>query len=98
MKRGILCFSLLLALFSISSPTLARDLGWEPPKTWIFVVGVLSWKHSETFGSFPVENRRDNELVKFFKEAGVPDLQIVYLQDKQATQQNIDRSFNEQLR
>jgi hypothetical protein len=88
------CFILqLLPQFAI-----AKDLGWQPQKTWIFVVGVLSWKHSETYGSFPVKNRRDNLLVDFFKESGVPDSQIVYLQDKQATQQRIDRAFTEVLK
>src|SRR3954468_13347935 len=76
----------------------AKDLGWQPQKTWVFVVGVLSWKYSDMFGSFPVKNRRDNTLVDFFKQGGVPDSQIVYLQDKQATQQRIDNAFTEQLK
>src|SRR5947207_5845095 len=76
----------------------AKDLDWQPPKTWVFVVGVLSWKHAETYGSFPVKNRRDNALVDFFKQSGVPESQIVYLQDKQATQQRIDSAFTEQLK
>src|SRR5436309_12870265 len=76
----------------------AKDLGWQPQKTWIFVVGVLSWKHSETYGSFPVKNRRDNALVEFFEQNGVPDSHIVYLQDQQATQQRIDAAFSEQLK
>lgn len=76
----------------------AKDLGWQPQKTWVFVVGVLSWKNSDMFGSFPVKNRRDNTLVDFFKQSGVPDSQIVYLQDKKATQQRIDSAFTEQLK
>jgi hypothetical protein len=88
---------LLLHLFL---PTLApaKDLGWQPEKTWVFVVGVLSWKHSEQFGSFPAKNRRDAALVDFFKQSGVPESQIVYLQDKQASQQRIDNAFSEQLK
>jgi hypothetical protein len=78
--------------------TAAKDLGWQPRKTWVFVVGVLSWKHSETYGSFPVKNRRDNALVEFFAQSGVPESQIVYLKDKQATQQQIDSAFTEQLK
>ena len=50
------------------------------------------------FGSFPVKNRRDAALVDFFKQSGVPESQIVYLQDKQATQQRIDSAFSEQLK
>jgi hypothetical protein len=90
--------SALLILQLLPQFAAAKDLGWQPQKTWVFVVGVLSWKHSETFGSFPVKNRRDNTLVDFFKQSGVPDSQIVYLQDKQATQQRIDAAFSDQLK
>src|SRR5436305_5842794 len=76
----------------------AKDLGWQPKKTWVFVVGVLSWKHSETFGSFPVKNRRDHSLVEFFQQTGVPESQIVYLHDKQTTQERIDNAFTDQLK
>jgi hypothetical protein len=97
MKRRRLFF-LLLALSCISSPAFAKDLGWQPQKTWVFAVGVLGWKHADVYGSFPVKNRRDKILVDFFKERGVPDSQIVYLQDKQATQTQIDTAFTEQLK
>ena len=50
------------------------------------------------FGSFPVKNRRDAALVDFFKESGVPETQVVYLQDKQATQQQIDSAFSATLK
>jgi len=96
--RKRVCWFLLLLLLSLPYAVPAKDLGWQPQKTWVFVVGVLSWKHSETFGSFPVKNRRDNALVDFFKQSGVPEAQIVYLQDKQATQQRIDSAFAEQLK
>ena len=75
-----------------------KDLGWQPDKTWVFAVGVLSWKHSDIYGSFPVKDRRDNALVDFFKQRGVADSHIVYLQDKQATQGRIDAAFTEQLK
>ncbi|MEY2559977.1 MAG: hypothetical protein QOG51_392, partial [Verrucomicrobiota bacterium] len=99
MKFRITRFSVtLVILFLFPNFASARALGWQPRKTWVFVVGVLSWKHSETFGSFPVKNRRDNTLVDFFKQNGVPEAQIVYLQDKQATQSRIDSAFTEQLK
>src|SRR5664279_526383 len=87
---------LLPFLNPLSAP--AKELGWQPEKTWVFVVGVLSWKHHEMFGSFPVKNRRDAALVDHFKQRGVPETQIVYLQDKQATQQKIDRDFSTALK
>src|ERR1051325_2654960 len=75
-----------------------EQLDWDPAHTWIFAVGVLHWKHSEMFGSFPVKERRDAELVDFFRQHGVPEKQIVYLQDEHGTQQKIDNAFTEQLK
>ncbi len=98
MRISIVRLLFVLLVFQLIPPVVsAKDLGWQPQKTWVFVVGVLSWKHSETFGSFPVKNRRDNMLVEFFQQSGVPESQIVYLKDKQATQQRIDSAFTEQL-
>src|SRR4051812_38470393 len=90
MNSRSLVTSLLIGLVPFSTPVPAKDLGWQPEKTWLFVVGVLSWKHSDIYGSFPVKNRRDNLLVDFFKDRGVPGSQIVYLKDKEATQERID--------
>lgn len=93
------CSLILVALqFMIPTSAPAQELGWEPQKTWVFVVGVLHWKHGDMFGSFPVKNRRDAALVDFFKQNGVPETQVVYLQDKQATQKQIDRAFTAQLK
>ncbi len=88
---------LAILLFSASGAD-PKPLGWAPAHTWIFAVGVLHWKHSEMFGSFPVKDRRDAELVDFFKQQGVPENQIVYLQDRNGTQKRIDAAFNEQLK
>jgi hypothetical protein len=100
MKVQLALCSLALTFLQllVPVPASAKDLGWRPEKTWVFAVGVLSWKHSEMFGSFPVKNRRDTTLVEFFKTTGVPESQIVYLQDTQATQQRIDTAFTQQLK
>jgi hypothetical protein len=97
MKHRTTFCLLLLCTFAIFSSASAKDVGWQPQKTWVFAVGVLGWKHVEMYGSFPVKNRRDSTLVDFFRERGVPESQIVYLQDKQATQARIDSAFAEQL-
>lgn len=93
----LVMFAWWLGLCLISSRAASADPGWEPRQTWLFVVGVLEWRDKETFDSFPVEERRDGELVELFKEKGVPASQIVYLQDKQATQQRIESAFAAQL-
>src|SRR5437764_13418323 len=97
--RVALCPIIFLSLqFAVFAAAPANDVGWQPAKTWLFVVGALSWKHKETFGSFPVKNRRDAALVDCFKKAGVPETQIVYLQEKQAKLQRIDAAFKTQLK
>lgn len=106
MKRLYLLRHCLSCLFAVhvclaaapGSTSKQGDLGWVPAHTWIFAVGVLSWKHSDMFGSFPVKDRRDAELVDFFRRSGVPEERIVYLQDKQATQKEIDTALLEQLK
>lgn len=72
---------------------LAQGRDWQPQRTWVFVVGTLKWKHSDVFNSFPQKNRRDAQLVDFFRQQGVPADQMVYLQDAQATTQRVKTSF-----
>jgi len=87
---GLLCAVLFAP--SIQAET---TLDWEPEKTWVFVVGLLEWEHSEIYASFPeaMKDRRDEQLVRFFQKSGVPGEQITYLQDKQATKKRIEKEF-----
>lgn len=72
---------------------------WNPETTWVFAVGLLEWEDAETFSPFPdaVEGRFDAQLVDSFRESGVPDEQIIYLQDKEATLETIRESLPELL-
>lgn len=72
-------------------------LGWVPERTWLFAVGTLEWKHADSFSPFPQENRRDAALVEFFRAQGVPESQICYLQDRQATTRRIQQALEAQL-
>ncbi|MFQ3671620.1 MAG: caspase family protein [Verrucomicrobiia bacterium] len=72
-------------------------LQWDPDKTSVFIVGTLEWQDAETFAPFPKDNRRDAQLVAWFKKQGVPDNRIVYLQDRQATLQTIRQSLRQLL-
>lgn len=97
---GLLTFKLLAVLWLIllfAPASAARDINWQPQRTWVFVVGILEWKDKESFESFPKENRRDRELVRFFRQQGVPSTQIIYLQDSQATTRNIQSALAQQL-
>ncbi len=85
---------LTLSMFLAAPSTLAQKRDWEPQRTWVFVVGTLRWKHPDMFASFPQQNRRDAELVAFFRQQGVPSEHIVYLRDKEATAKRIQTAFN----
>lgn len=81
---------LLCSLLLASVPSYAAVPGWNPARTWVFVVGLLEWQDSESFESFPQDNRRDRLLVQQFKQAGVPSSNIVHLIDSTATSANIE--------
>ena len=74
-----------------------RARGWNPARTWLFVVGTLEWKHAEYFTPFPQANRRDATLVECLRDQGVPAAQIAYLQDRQATTKGIQQAFEAHL-
>ena len=92
---------LLLALFALGALPVrsqaSEERDWEPRRTWVFVVGTLEWKHEEMWDSFPKKNRRDRELVEFFKAQGVPTAQVLYLRDKEATQRRIESALTNHL-
>lgn len=96
-KRLVAANILLLVLISTAPTALAQKRDWEPQRTWVFVVGTLRFKHSDMFDSFPQKNRRDAELVSFFRQQGVPSTQIVYLRDAEATAKRIQASLATQL-
>lgn len=72
---------------------------WNPETTWIFAVGILEWEHSGVFESFPdaIPNRADQRLIDILQARGVPAEQISYLQDQEATLENIQESLTEVL-
>ncbi len=99
MKKIVLqlCVLALLVSFSVQcaftqKPVPAQS-GWEPQRTWVFFVGLLEWQDTESFASFPQENRRDEILLNELRAGGVPETQIVYLKDKQATTAKIQAEF-----
>lgn len=83
---------MLLAIVC-SSAVCAADADWRPAKTWVFIVGLLEWKHPDFLRSFPKTGRRDTLLAELFKENGVPAEQILLLQDKAATTQEVRESL-----
>jgi hypothetical protein len=95
---------LVALLIVFAAPGLGRaesddELDWDPEHTWVFAVGLLQWEHSDIYPSFPeaMKDRRDEQLVEQFREAGVPDDQITYLEDSEATKERIQKEFRELL-
>jgi hypothetical protein len=70
-------------------------LDWNPKRTFVFVTGILEWEHQEIWSPFPdcQKDRRDRQLVEHFRDAGVPEDQICYLCDAQATKSRIQKAF-----
>jgi RNA binding chromodomain-containing protein len=95
-RLALLALLLLLAPLAVRE-TQAQGRGWEPRKTWVFVVGTLKWKDSASFSSFDQKNRRDAEVVEFFRSQGVPPGQVLYLQDEAATTARIQESLEQLL-
>ena len=89
----------LATLGGASSLHADSDVDWKPKKTWVFAAGLLEWQRSDLWSSFPscMKNRRDEQLVEYFRSAGVPDDQITYLQDAEATKSRIEREFSQLL-
>jgi hypothetical protein len=96
---AILLALLLTVACHVSAPAVAQQLDWDPDRTWFFCVGLLEWQYSDIWSSFPdcQPDRRDEQLVKYFQAAGVPDEQITYLQDAEATKSRIQQQFVELL-
>jgi hypothetical protein len=91
-----LWFAIALMTVAWGNPLRAEtELDWDPAKTSVFVVGLLEWQHPELWSSFPAcqKDRRDQQLVRYFREAGVPDERIAYLGDAQATKERIQQAF-----
>lgn len=70
---------------------------WNPAKTWAFIVGLLEWENVDIYSSFPAEQRRDEQLVDLLIERGVPEDQVWYLQDSDATTEAILAAMEEHL-
>jgi len=96
-KRLFIISALLVCSLGSFSLASAQRRDWEPKRTWVFIVGLLKWKDSETFPSFPQANRRDAQLADYFRREGVPANQLVFLRDEQATSGRVRNQFSEML-
>lgn len=84
-------------VFSTSSASFAAET-WNPKRTWAFFVCLVEWQDKKTFSSFPKNIRKDTVLRDTLKVRGVPDEQIVYLQDSAAKTAVVEQKFVDFLR
>jgi hypothetical protein len=86
---------LFISALGASAQVVGREpsQNWQPGRTFVVAVGILEWQHSDSWDSFPQAGRKDAELVEFFKRAGVPESQILFLKDREATKARIQRSM-----
>lgn len=89
--------SVILLLLHILPVALAQDAKaplnrFQPEKTWAIVVGALDWKEAK-YTSFPKQNRRDQRVVEWLRSRGVPDKQLLFLQDKEAHLKRLQQAF-----
>lgn len=89
----ILFISSLTASISAQSLERGQTQSWNPARTWVFAVGILEFEHGDSWDSFPKEGRKDAELVDFFRQSGVPYNQILFIKDREATRERIERSM-----
>ena len=64
---------------------------WEPGKTWVFAVGVLTYPSGQ---AWPEEGRRDADMISQLQARGVPASQITFIKDKRATIAAVRKSFD----
>jgi hypothetical protein len=66
-------------------------LQWEPEKTWVFAVGVLTYPSGQ---HWPDKGRRDAEMIGALEARGVPKDQITFIKNQSATLAHVRRSFD----
>jgi len=59
------------------------------------MVGLVTWKNSDDFEPFPAANRKDTTLLDTLRLRGVPNENIVYLKDADASTEVVKAKFNE---
>lgn len=95
LKAAVVLTVLFLFIFDGSARAADR---WDPQRTWVFFVGLVKWKDSDEFESFPAEIRKDAVLLNSIRRHGVPADHISFQQDSKATTAAVQSRFTEFLK
>jgi hypothetical protein len=68
---------------------------WRPENTFVFMAGIIEWPKAAGLSSFTDNKRLDTKLAATLRAAGVPDANLVFLEDKDATRDNIRTKLGE---
>src|SRR5579872_1106619 len=68
---------------------------WQPENTFVFMAGIIEWPKAAGLSSFTDEKRLDTKLASTLRAAGVPEANLVFLEDKDATRENIRARLGE---
>ncbi|MCU0447237.1 MAG: caspase family protein [Microscillaceae bacterium] len=66
---------------------------WQASRTWVLMIGVLEWQNPQRFKPFAKTGRIDRQIADFFRTAGVPDSQLIYLEDQLADYQSVKQAI-----
>lgn len=81
-----------LVLWLLLTAASLAQTRWQPENTYVLVASITSWPPAAGLAPF-VGTRRDGDLVKQLNAAGVPEDNIIFLKDKQATRQGIRQAL-----
>ena len=96
LQLALISLTIIFTLANLASAQ--THPAWDPRHTWVFMVGLVEWKDSDSFDSFPAENRKDTVLLDTLKKRGVPQSQVMYLADEAATTAAVQAKFAEFLK
>lgn len=85
------------AWLAISATALSASPAWQPAKTWVFAVGVLQFDDAK-LQTYPEKGRVDAVMIDVLKRRGVPDDQIVFIRNEQATKDHLQRELIDLLK
>ncbi len=92
-RRGLADRPASLVAPHTTPPGILPGPRWNPAGTWVFAVGILEWQRAGSYAPFPTAGRKDAVLMDRFRARGVPPEQIVMLNDRAATHDELPRAL-----
>ncbi len=89
---------LVIALWlSVAGAAWGEGPIWEPARTWVFAVGVLKFD-DRGLQAWPDEGRVDAVLLQTLRKRGVPEEQMLFIKNEEATEAHVSKELAEFLK